>query len=342
MQRLIDTAWDCIDLNSSVLASMPVYLLGNGQVMPPIPWMTNPDPMIYTSWQEFAKQFFWDFHLGEVFVLPMAKTSDGLPMQFRVVPPWLINVEMKGGGRQYTLGFEDVTADILHVRYQSTTTDAHGHGPLEVAGARMVTAGLIQRYARKLVETGGTPHYWIGIDTALTKAQADDMLEQWVESRISHPADPAFISRGGKLNQTQAMSAKDMALLELEQFSESRIAVALGVPPFLAGLPAGGDSLTYSNVSQLFDFHDRSSLRPKADAGMSALSGWALPPGLCCELNRDEYSRPGFLERVQGYQLLFNMIDENGQRGITVQEIRQMERLHGESSAVSLTGGYDT
>jgi phage portal protein BeeE len=124
-----------------------------------------------------------------------------------------------------------------------------------------------------------------------------------------------------------------MALLELSQWTESRIAVALGVPPFLAGLPSGGDSLTYSNVSQLFDFHDRSSLRPKANSVMAALSAWALPLGQSCELNREEYSRPGMKERAEAYQILHSL------GVISTEQIQAAERLHSDSAASSLAGG---
>jgi phage portal protein BeeE len=102
----------------------------------------------------------------------------------------------------------------------------------------MTAAALIQRYAQNLVETGGTPHHWISVDAALTQAQANDLQQQWVETRTRHAGEPAVLSRGATLNQTQAMSAKDLALVELEQFNETRIAVAMGVPPFLAGLPS--------------------------------------------------------------------------------------------------------
>ena len=91
------------------------------------------------------------------------------------------------------------------------------------------------------------------------------------------------------------------------------------------GLPSGGDSMTYSNVSSLFDFHDRASLRPKANAVMTALSGWALPRGQSVELNRDEYSRPALADRAQAYKILSEI-------GVmSVDEIRTMERLQGEA-----------
>ena len=351
VNSLIDTAWNCLDLNASVLASMPLYLMKNGVVQSPLTWMSNPDPTIYTSWQEFAKQLFWDFQLGEAFVLAMARRADGYPLQMRVIPPYLVSVEMIGGMRRYMLGSMDVTGDILHIRYQGNTADARGHGPLEAAAPRIVTAGLLQRYAQRLAETGGTPMYWLSVDRRLNSTEANTLLDAWVESRTRRAGEPALVTGGSELHQAQSMSAREMALLEIAQFSESRIAIALGVPPFLAGLPSGGDSMTYSNVSQLFDFHDRSSLRPKANAVMAALSGWALPAGQNVELNRDEYTRPSSLkERADGYAALHSIVDGDGRPAISVQEIRTMERLHGDdgerikptapaSAALSITGG---
>ena len=109
-------------------------------------------------------------------------------------------------------------------------------------------------------------------------------------ARIQNATAPPVFDNGA--SSSTPASPKEMAMLEIEQFNESRIAVLLGVPPFLVGLPSGGDSMTYSNVSSLFDFHDRSYLRTAAIHVMSAISGWALPRGQAAEFNRDEYSRP--------------------------------------------------
>src|SRR5690606_23285764 len=261
--KLVDTAWDCIDLNASVLSTMPAYRMRGGQVADPLPWMSNPDPLVYTSWQEFAKQLFWDFQAaGEVFVLAMSRyADDGYPRTFRVIPPWMVNVEVHEGMRTYRLGASgaDVTDDILHIRYQSTTdpSSPRGVGPLDGAGGRIVTIGVLQRYMQRLTETGGVPLYWITSDQRLSPDEAAEMQRDFVQTRMRNLGEPSVFGKGAELKQGQAMSARDMALLELAQWNESRIAVKLGVPPFLMGLPSGGDSMTYSNVSQLFDFHDR-------------------------------------------------------------------------------------
>ena len=338
-QRLVDTAWDCIDLNASVLSTMPAYRVQNGRPAAPTPWMSNPDPTAYQSWQEFAKQLFWDYQLGEAFVLAITRYADtGYPRTFRVIPPWMVHVEVRNGQRVYRLGGaggSDITDDVLHIRYQSSTdpNQPRGVGPLDGAGARMITAAVLQRYVQNLSETGGVPLYWISSDQVLTQGDALEMQRDFVEARRRNLGEPAVFGKGAKIGQATSMSAKDMALLEISQWTESRIAVKLGVPPFLMGLPSGGDSMTYSNVSQLFDFHDRASLRTKAGAVMPALSNWLLPHGQALELNRDEYSRPGLLERSQAYVAL------HGIGAITTEEIRAMERWDGTDSATSLSGG---
>lgn len=338
IQRLADTAWTCIDLNASLLSTMPVYRLRSRRIVEPLSWMTNPDPLIYSSWEEFAKQLFWDYQMGEAFVLPSDYFANGYPATFRVVPPWLINVEMDAGRRRYMIGSLDVTDDVLHLRYKSTTESARGIGPLESSGAWLTASELLSRYVASVAETGGVTAEWITVEKQLTRSQATDLQAQYLESRQKNPNAPGVLSGGASLEQAKPMSAKDLALLELSQFTEARIAVKCGVPPFMIGLPSG-DSMTYSNATSLFDFHDRASLRPKARTVMSGLSGWALPRGQSAELNRDEYSRPALNERTEAYAKLHEI------GAIDPDEVRTMERMWSDESGLApseLTGGGDS
>lgn len=321
-----DVAWACLDLNSSVIASMPAYAVDrSGLVLDAPTWLANPDPDLYSSWEEFAKQLAWDYQTGEVFVLCTARFATGWPARFHVVEPWTVNVEWRDGRRTYRIGGLDVTGDILHVRYKSTRTDARGHGPLEAGAARLVAASLLMRYATELVQNGGVPWGVITVPDDLRAGQASELQQQWLQSRMGAMGLPAVLS-GGITLQALQYNAEQLALHDLSQLNESRICVLLGVPPFLMGLPSGGDSMTYSNVSSIFDYHWRAGLRPKVAPLMAALSLWVMPRGTGVELNRDEYVRPGLYERAQAYQLLHGVEDTTG-RAITAQEIRTLERF---------------
>lgn len=323
LDELVDVAWAALDLNSSVLSAMPVYRVRGGRVLPATAWMGNPDPDIYTDWSEFAKQLFWDFQLGEAFVLPTSWTADDRPYTFRVVPPPLVSAEMGAGRRVYNIGSLDVTGDILHIRYKSTVDSPRGMGPLESGRTRLVAASVLARYASDFAASGAVPKYTLDTDQPLTGPQADDLLDRWWKARIGNmgePFKPAILSAGLKANPLQ-LSPQEMGLTDLAQYNEARISVLLGVPPFLLGLPTG-ESMTYSNVSQVFDFHDRRYLKTAAVRVMSALSGWALPRGQSVELNRDEYSRPSLKERAEAYKILSEIPDV-----LSGAEIRVMERL---------------
>lgn len=329
LEDLVDIAWACLDLNSGVLATMPPYLV-NPAASLDTSWMLNPDPDKYTSWEEFAKQLFWDYSTGEVFVLATAYYATGMPARFHVVSPWFVNAEMVGGMRRYSIGSRDVTDDILHIRYKSRTDDARGHGPLEVARARLVAARMLTRYATNLAASGAIPPSILTHPETLTTKQAEALHEQWLIARTSSMGLPAVLS-GGVTWESVQISPKDMALVELSQFNEARIAVLSGTPPSLVGLPSGGDPLTYRNQEGIYDFHWRAYLRPRAQACMSALSWWALPRGTRVELNRDAYVQPGPLQRAQTDKILHSIVeaDDDGveRHAKSLDEIRLGERF---------------
>lgn len=326
---LVDIAWACIDRNATVLSTMPVIRsrTSTGALVPrPTQWMFNPDPTVYSSWAEFAKQLFRDFQLGEVFILPILRDTDDFPLVFRVVPPWMVNVEIRGAVRRYMLGNQDVTGEILHIRYDSSTDCPRGRGPLEVAGGRQITAGLIEKYTRNMVSTGGVQGLVLQVKDSLTRDDAQDLLNQYMTSRQANLGAPFIADNGAELKAITGISPKDMAMIEVAQFNEARIAILLGVPPFIMALPGGGDALTYANVSQLFDQHVRLTLRPMAHHVMSALSAWALPSTERVELDDDEYSRPDFATRAEAYAKALDPITG----WMTVEEVRAEERLAGD------------
>jgi len=319
---LVDLVFACLDLNSSVLATMPPYEVRDDQRQPPLPWMTNPEPLVYNAWTDFAKELFWCYQaVGEVFIVATARYADtGFPMRFMVANPAFVSVEQVGGVSRYSILGTDVTADLLHIKYASWPGDPHGHGPLEVAGARILAAEALTRYATQLALAGGIPWAVLKYPRRASRSQMAQMQADWIAARRSAMGAPAVLADGVELEVT-ATSPKDMALAELQKFSESRICILLGVPPFLMGLPSGGDSLTYANVSSLFDYHWRASLRPKAADVMANLSGWLLPRGTDVELDRDEYVKPGLLERSQAYDILVRI------GAMTANEVRAEERI---------------
>ena len=97
--------------------------------------------------------------------------------------------------------------------------------------------------------------------------------------------------------------------------------------------------MTYSNVSSLFDFHDRSYLRTAAIHVMSAISGWALPRGQAAELNRDEYSRPDFGTRAAAWEKFVAMGAVSAEQVARYERFQEGEGIPSEDAMTAITGG---
>ena len=333
VQLLTDTAWTCLDSNASILSTMPPYLVGAAPTLG-ADWLVNPDPDLYTCWEEFAKALFWDYQaLGEVYVLTTARYATGWPARFHVVPPWMVDAEVGPGGRKrFAIGGVDVTADMLQVTYTSRIGDAHGRGPLEVGAPRLVAAAALARYAQAIASSGGVPTSVLVHPSRLTREQAEELQAQWVDARASSIGLPAVLSGGIDFKPLQ-LDPERMALVDLAQWNEARIAVLLRVPPVCVALPSGGDPMTYTNTSALFDYRWRDGLRPIAQRVMSALSYWALPRGTVVELNRDDYVRPTPLEVAQVHQIYA------GLGVLTAEQIAEAQRFNVAAPTETLTSG---
>ena|SRR5436190_6072127 len=338
MINRVSVVWGAIDLNASILSTMPPYRVTGRTVVDALPWMSNPQPEVYTDWTEAAKQLVISYMNGEAFLWVTSRYADGTVRTWVVLNPTWVEVELSGQVRSYSMGGIDITGDVLHIRYSSWPGDARGHGPLEALATNLFGAAALEKYQAGLATRGGIP--W-GVLTApgnLSANQATELRDRFVAARLSSMGAPAVMS-GGVTLAPFTIGPREMALLELRQFDEARIATLMRCPPTLLGLPTGEGSLVYSNVTAIYDFHWRAHLRPIAAALTGAISQWALPGPQAVELNRDEYVRPAFAERVAGYATLFNIHDEvTGERGITIAEIRAAERLSGltpELTAVS-------
>ena len=325
MER-VSTVFGCIDLNGSILSTMPPYRMASRVVTDPLPWMSNPQPEIYTGWTEMMKQLITSFYGGDAFLWCTSRYADGTVRNFVVLDPAWVHIEMLGQVRTYTMNEVDITADVLHLRYVSWPGIASGLGPLEALASNIFGVEMMERYEATLASRGGIPWAILTAPGNLSSTQATDLRDNFVAARLSAVGAPAVLSGGVTLSPL-TLSPKDMALLELRQFDEARICQLLGVPPLLMGLPSG-DSVTYRNAEGIYDFHWRAYLRPKAATITEAISHWALPSTQSLELNRDDYVKPSFAERVNGYKTLFEIVDPiSGQRAMTIDEIREAERL---------------
>lgn len=326
-QRLVSTLGTCIDLNTRELASFPVYGMKGVSVTRLPEWSNNPEPELYSDWIEAAKQVFNCLQgSGEAFLWATGRFADGTVARWVVLNPEFVNIEWADGEISYSLSGETLDpADVVHIKYQSYPMNLRGIGPLQWAAKNVASAAALEQMGTDLATRGGVPWGVIKHPRHLNGPEATELQSRWIAAARSRAGAPAVLSGGIEL-QTLTISPKEMALLDMRIFDETRIAAALGVPPYLVGLPQDQSS-PYSNVQGIFDFHWRATLRPMANTVASAISYKWLPRGTKLEFNRDEYVKPTMFERAQTYEILNRIRDEHDNPAMTVDEIRLGERL---------------
>jgi len=326
--RAVSTLGTCIDLNTRELAAMPIYGMKGINVVKLPEWAMNPEPEVYSDWTEAAKQLFNTYQgYGETILWCTGRYQNGYPARWVVLNPAAVNVEWSEGEVSYSLAGEALErADVCHIKYQSYPMNLRGIGPLEWAARNLISASALEASVTNLASRGGVPWAIIKHPRHLTSTEATELQDRWVAAAQRRSGAPAILSGGIEL-EPLTISPREMALIEMRVFDEGRIAAALGVPPYLVGLPQPEGGMTYANVNAIFDFHWRATLRPMARTAGQAMSQWLLPRGTDVEFNRDEYVKPGMKERAETYAILHGILDGKGNTAITVDEIRLAERF---------------
>jgi HK97 family phage portal protein len=332
-QSRVSTVFSCVRVNSLATATMtPVLYRGRF----PLPrgaegwraWVVNPQPELYSGWDEFAQQLDASLMLrGNAYVMPTSFYADGYPRTFFLLDPDRCQPRLEDGiKRVYGPAGDDITNDVLHLRYLSVPGYAEGIGPLQGAAGNLVGAAALEQYAARLALQGGIPWGTLESDQRLGPRQARLARDEYVAARAERTGAPAVLPYGMKLN-TLTINPKDMALLDLRIFDEQRIAAAFGVHPSMVNLPAP-EGLTYANRVDLRTEHFLLTLRPTASKVGTGFSAWALPGFVQLRLNASEYLQGTIQQRVETYLPLLQTIDPaTGRPVLTGEELRELAGL---------------
>ena len=239
--------------------------------------------------------------------------------------PQLVDIEWREGEITYSLGGQVLDRrDICHIKYQSYPSNLRGIGPLQWAARSILSASALEKMETDLATRGGIPWAILKSQRKLNGDESKELQDAWMKGAASRGGAPAVLSGTLELD-VLTTSPREMMLLDQRVFDETRIAAALGVPPFLVGLPQP-DGLTYSNSQSLLDFHWRTTLRVMANSVERAMSAWLLPRGTSFEFNVNEYNRPDPQTQASIDATYFNLIDEHGNRAMSIDEIRMSKK----------------
>jgi HK97 family phage portal protein len=172
----------------------------------------------------------------------------------------------------------DGTRAILHQRLFHPTNDHYGLSPIEAASASIDIHNTATRWNKALLDNSARP------SGALVYTARDGNLSPDQYARLKQELEAGFqgaakagrplLLEGGLDWKSMSLSPKDMDFIEAKHVAAREIALALGVPPMLMGIP--GDS-TYANYQEANRTFWRSTVLPLVQKTAQAFSTWLAP-----------------------------------------------------------------
>jgi HK97 family phage portal protein len=201
----------------------------------------------------------------------------------KVVPGsdgWPEAYEYSVGGRSVRLAGEAVAGvrPVLHLKLFHPVNDHYGLSPIEAAATAIDIHNAASRWNKALLDNSARP------SGALVYTQRDSQLSSEQYERLKRELEQGFqgptnagrplLLEGGLDWKSMSLSPKDMDFIEAKHAAAREIALALGVPPMLLGIP--GDN-TYSNYAEANRAFWRQTVLPLVVRTGKAISSWLGP-----------------------------------------------------------------
>jgi HK97 family phage portal protein len=216
------------------------------------------------------------------------------PDRVRIVPGsdgWPEAWDYTVAGRTVRLGADPIPGirPVLHMKLFHPANDHYGMSPLEAAATSIDIHNSAARWNKALLDNSARP------SGALVYASREGNLTSEQYERLKHELERGFqgaanagrplLLEGGLDWKSMSLSPKDLDFIEAKNSAAREIALALGVPPMLLGIP--GDN-TYSNMQEATRMFWRQTVLPLVARTAKALSGWLAPAyGSPIELRAD-------------------------------------------------------
>lgn len=226
---------------------------------------------------------------GNAFV--EAAQIGGAPREFYALRPDRTSLQPGPKGwpsaYDYTAGGETVTypvpvsgfSPILHLKQFHPLDDFYGFAPLRAAQGPLDIHNAASAWNRSLLENAARPSgalVYAGPEGATLTDEQFDRLKAELEESFSgaRNAGRPLLLEGGLDWKMLSLTPKDMDFVEAKAAAARDIALALGVPPLVLGLP--GDN-TFSNYQEANRAFWRQTVIPMIGRLQKSFAVWVAP-----------------------------------------------------------------
>jgi HK97 family phage portal protein len=271
-------------------AAVPLKLTENGAQMSTHPVATllaQPNPTVDTN--SFLEIIYGHLLLsGNAYIEGAAHDTVGLPRELHAIRPdrmrvvpgtdgWPMAYEYSVGQKKHRWSMTGEVRPILHLKGFHPLNDHYGMAPLEAAATAVDIHNSAQKWAKALLDNAARPSGAIvfsGSDGsgAMSEEQYQRLIHEIEENHAgARNAGRPMLLEGGLDWRPMGYSPSDMEFLDTKNAAAREIALAVGVPPMLLGLP--GDN-TYSNYQEANRAFYRQTVLPLVTKTANALGCW--------------------------------------------------------------------
>lgn len=192
---------------------------------------------------------------------------------------WPAGVEYTIDGRKTVLDGEaiDGVDQVLHVKLFHPADDHYGLSPVEAAASAIDIHNTATLWNKALLDNAARPSGALVYTSGghLSSDQFDRLKAELEQSfQGARNAGRPMLLEGGLDWKAMSMSPRDMDFIELKNAAAREIALAMGVPPMLLGIP--GDN-TYANYQEANRSFWRQTVLPLVNRSTRAISTWLEP-----------------------------------------------------------------
>ncbi len=262
-----------IGMIAKAAASVPwlLYHIGNGQKVevaqhPLLTLLDKPNPACAGA-EFFESVITYRMISGNAYIRMIAVDGEAPKELYVLRPDRVMVIAGRNGmpaGYRYTVGEQvehfpvnriNGRSNVLHLKYFHPLHDWYGLSPIEAAAYSIDQHNQAAAWNQAMLQNGARPSGALVVKTASDGTGGHLSEEQYM--RIKAQIDEGYggaanagrplLLEGGLEWKEMSLSPKDMDFIEAKNSAARDIALALGVPPQLLGIP--GDN-TYSNLQE--------------------------------------------------------------------------------------------
>jgi HK97 family phage portal protein len=205
------------------------------------------------------------------------------PDRMKIVPgadgwPEAYEYTANGATVRFRQSPEEGVRPILHMALFNPSNDYYGMSPIEAASSAIDLHNAASGWNKALLDNAARPSGALVYTTANGNLNDEQFARLRSELETSYQgaknAGRPMLLEGGLDWRAMSLTPKDMDFMEAKHAAAREIALAMGLPPMLLGIP--GDN-TYSNYSEANRVFWRQTVLPLVTRTLKALSGWLAP-----------------------------------------------------------------